>query len=216
MFNDKYNLTDAVLAGIKTQTRRLIAKGNINLIARHWNPKLNAPHCYYKDERGLCQLINDDTGEVLKPKYNIGEIIAIAQNYKQCGYDPYLIQRGGNAKKGNIGDYPICNLAGWKNKMFVIPELMPHRIKITGISIERLQDISDEDCVREGLSMSWPIEISKKYKEWKKEKQIGCSLEVEYPNSIKDAFAALYDKINGKGTWQLNPLVWVYDFKLVD
>lgn len=37
---------------------------------------------------------------------------------------------------------------GWDNKMFVRAEHMPHRIRITDIRVERLQDISDEDCLR--------------------------------------------------------------------
>ena len=35
--------------------------------------------------------------------------------------------------------------------MFVKADLMPHHIKITGIKVERLQDISDEDCLKEGI-----------------------------------------------------------------
>ena len=40
---------------------------------------------------------------------------------------------------------------GWNNKMFVRADLMPHRIKITGIKLERLQDISEEDIYKEGF-----------------------------------------------------------------
>lgn len=42
-------------------------------------------------------------------------------------------------------------LASWSNKMFVKAELMPHQIRITGIKCERLYDISEADCLREGI-----------------------------------------------------------------
>lgn len=35
--------------------------------------------------------------------------------------------------------------------MFVRPDLMPRRIRITDIRIERLHDISPDDCLREGV-----------------------------------------------------------------
>ena len=34
--------------------------------------------------------------------------------------------------------------------------------------------------------------------------------------SPRDAFADLIDKVSGKGTWEENPFVWVYEFKLFD
>ena len=86
----------------------------------------------------------------------------------------------------------------------------PNAITITDIRFERLQDISDEDCLAEGI-----------------EKMIvGCeyycySFLSPNPNKIwedfkspRQAFAALIDKVNGKGTWESNPYVWVYDFEL--
>ena len=92
--------------------------------------------------------------------------------------------------------------------MFVKPKLMPHRIRITNIRVERLQDISDEDCMREGIledcpnvQYSFPTEIGY------------CG---QYPfNTPREAFAALIDKISGKGTWEMNPFVFVYEFERI-
>lgn len=94
--------------------------------------------------------------------------------------------------------------------MFVKSELMPHQIKITNVRIERLQDISDEDCLAEGIQIG----------------QCGSAdthfMDVYYiPNDIqpyclpKDAYAALIDKIGKKGDWERNPYVFVYDFELI-
>lgn len=76
-----------------------------------------------------------------KAHYKVGEIVAVAQSY--CDFyddtnDPRIFPSG----------------AGWTNKMFVRADLMPHRIRITNVRIERLQDISDEDCIKEGIGIS--------------------------------------------------------------
>ena len=163
MFNDKFGLTQAVLDGRKTMTRRL-----------------EAP-------------------------YIVNEVIAIAQSYETLANSGYLDQ---------IMDGPLSMKkeyagAGYKNKMFVKAELMPRHIKITHIGVERLQDISDEDCLREGI------------RKWDKDgNPLGPSYDfVNSPHGYatpREAFAALIDKVSGKGTWESNPLVWVCEFKLVD
>ena len=90
--------------------------------------------------------------------------------------------------------------------MFVRAEFMPHKIKITDIRVQRLQDISDEDCLAEGIikyanGVYTYIENGKKY----------YHAELDTPQK---AYAALIDKISGKGTWKRNPWVFVYTFSL--
>ena len=82
---------------------------------------------------------------------------------------------------------------------------MPYRILFTDIRVERLQDISEEDCLREGV-----------------EKWIDCYIvsgimENHGKNNVcfdtpREAFAALIDRISGRGTYQRNPRVFVYEF----
>jgi hypothetical protein len=83
---------------------------------------------------------------------------------------------------------------------------MPHRICITDIKVERLQDISEEDCLRECIVKTecvapygFPVGNGK----WKNYR------------TPQDAFACLIDKVSGTGTWNSNPLVFVYSFKLI-
>lgn len=209
MFNDKFCLTQGVLDGRKTMTRRIIKSKNI--IARHWNPIFNAENCYYTDYRGKCQLIDGDTNIVIKPSYNVGEVVAIAQSYKNAGYSP---------DKVFYRSIPVCDgyrkeLAseqeGWTNKMFVCANLMPHHIRFTDVKAERLQDISDEDCLREGINASNSHEIG-----------YGIPWVYEFAKSKmvyltpREAFAALIDSLSGKGTFNSNPYVFAYEFELVD
>ena len=92
--------------------------------------------------------------------------------------------------------------------MFVRADLMPHQILITRIRIERLQDISEEDCLAEGIwtrSGKWYCyDIIKR----------GMASYDPYPDP-REAYSVLIDRISGKGTWESNPWVFVYDFELV-
>ena len=92
--------------------------------------------------------------------------------------------------------------------MFVRAELMPHQIQITDISIQKLQDISDEDCLKEG------IEEHLKGIQYGFVSNIGYIGQYPFTNP-RDAFSALIDRVSGKGTWEKNPYVFVYEFKLI-
>ena len=211
MFSDRYGLTQAVIDGRKTVTRRTELEDSANYVARHWNKIYHPQHCYYQDARGLCQLVNRQTDKVFVPRYKLGEIVAVAQSYRDAGYEclPYrdtdeyvYLKRDGVV----IPDLSVA-AAGVTNKMFTSAKQMPYSVWITGIRIERLQDISDEDCLREGVRYLPDIDL---YYFERTDKEHGF-----YFNSPREAFAALIDKVSGKGTWDNNPFVVVYEFELV-
>ena len=135
--------------------------------------------------------------------YKVGDIVAIQQAYKNA------------LKKYQWEDEYFEEMyeksAGWTNKMFVKATIMPHHIRITDVKVELLQDISDEDCLREGIIKEYEVYIT--------EKTIySCPFNEKnrWYNTPREAFAALIDKVSGRGTWDSNPLVWVYSFELVD
>ena len=99
---------------------------------------------------------------------------------------------------------------GWRNKMFVKAEMMPHQIRITGIRCEQLQDISDENCMREGVRQFTP-DFPKDFPIHPTHFVVGNILK----NTPREAFAALIDRVSGKGTWKKNPWVVAYEFELV-
>ena len=96
--------------------------------------------------------------------------------------------------------------------MFVKAELMHHHIKITDVKIERLQDISDEDCLYEGIFYCTPAYAPNTKSSFGFQFHKGVLYMFD---TARDAFATLIDKVSGKGTWKSNPYVWVYDFELV-
>lgn len=135
-----------------------------------------------------------------KPRYEVGEVIAIKQMYSD------LDETWRVAKGIFYGDCYLCTeyQAGWNNKMFVKNELMPHQIKITKITPCKLQDITEEECLNEGI---YTICFLKK-------KRFVYLYSLMYDNA-KEAFADLINKLNGKGYWESNPLGYAYEFELV-
>lgn len=175
MFNDKYGLTQAVLEGRKTQTRRILL-----------------PHTVHKLRNG------NDYQEVIRlySTYKVGEVVAVAQRYKDIALDlPVELAA------------ELIKQPGWTNKMFVKADLMPNRIRITNIRIERLQDISEEDCLAEGI-VDFESGINKAH-------FYSITDESATYGTAKKPYSLLIDKIAGKGTWKNNPYVFVYDFELI-
>lgn len=198
MFNDRYGLTDAVIEGRKTMTRRLIPDEFFGLT---WDTRGNT--LVYENEYG-------DFIDVRLSKYTRykdGEIVSVAQNYFST-YDESKWENGIWYNEFADGS-DITNHAGWINKMFVKAEYMPHQIRITGSHCERLQDISDEDCIKEGVRVgSQALEYPYYFIDAKQ------FLICDY-KSPREAFSALIDKVSGRGTWESNPWVVVYEFELV-
>lgn len=210
MFNNKYRLTQAVLEEIKTQDRMIIQMDDDDVeyldTAFDWDLRESVIIDRYA-------------------KYKVGEIVAVAQSYKDCGYS---VKQYDTSKDSDFGYLTGCGfeeipmkwpINGYSNKMFVRAELMPNKIRITNVRIERLQDISDEDCLKEGVVVNDP--------------KIKCGFKSYYPcqylrecankvgwvrvyNTPREAFSQLINKVRGKDTWERNPYVFVYEFELVE
>ena len=190
MFNGRYGLTQAVIDGRKTMTRRIE-------FDKEFQKMIDDSDSYYYDDGYLVFATQDVDIHHVKTKYKVGEIVAVAQNYSSF-YN--ILDNTRQIPEG----------AGWNNKMFVRADLMPHQIRITGIKCERLQDISDEDCLKEGINASNSHEIG-----------YGIPWVYEFAGSKmvyytpREAFAALIDKVSGRGTWKSNPWVVAYEFDLL-
>ena len=183
------NLTQAVLSGRKTMTRRAVPE------------QVEADAMVYAE--GKSEFTRVQFEYILKHSpYKVGEIVAILQAYKDI---PTIIVN-------RSYDYHVLSKsAGWRNKMFVAASMMPHHIRITNVRVELLQDISDEDCLREGVIKKlgfFTMGVLIHNYTFR-----GCNSSYQNPRA---AFAALIDKVSGRGTWNSNPLVWCYSFELVD
>lgn len=191
MFNEKFGLENLVLQKIKDMTRRIALDA----------PVENMDVMYDTKTHQCC--ICSGNLVVKRSQYAVGEVVAIAQSFN-------TIEKEINRLGLPLDLKPeLYKVPGFKNKMFVKAELMPHHIKITNIRVERLQDISDEDAMREGI-------IKVDDNEFNFYPYIS-----EYTNYLnytnpRVAFSRLIDNVSGEGTWEKNPLVFVYEFELID
>ena len=180
MFNDNFGLTKAVLEGRKTMTRRIIDYKT-----------LSGANDYVQRIHGTGLDFLDYLLE--HSRYKVGEEVAIAQKYSQIFTEADLSKR-----KGSLGD--MITGKAWDNKMFVQADVMPHRIRITDIKVEHLQDISDEDILREGIEKDGDVYSFNDYEGYK---------------TPQLAFKSLINRVSGRGTWEMNPYVFAYSFELV-
>lgn len=198
MFNENYGLESASIEGWKQRTSRI--------------PKLTDEDKEYLDTATFFDW-NIRKDNILKhyAKYKVGDVVAIAQSYsfitRNMKSDDYVSPR----YSAFLSKGPHLQAdGGWDNKMYVRADLMPYRIRITDVRLEHLQDITDGDCLKEGIKMDLDTAgMCAMYY------FIGCKPSEIYTNP-RSAFAALINKTCGKNTWKDNPYVIVYWYKRED
>ena len=234
MFNDRFGLTDDVLAGRKTMTRRLASLPPGITGNDLCKPVMGIDGCgkvYFTFDCADGKRLD------VYPYYQVGEKVAVSQCYKQVyrsiSRTPVRHEYGLRISAvHHTGD--LDSIAGWTNKMFVKASLMPNRIRITDVKLERLQDITDDDCLREGvIPVTWrqwlPQDLEdtspQKYRDhdvWTLTKFRDSILDSwsegdpdEYmAETAKVAYAVLIFKLMGKKMWYSNPWVFAYSFEL--
>lgn len=192
-FNEQYGLQEAVLKRIKTMTRR--SEKGFDLLTE-------TNHIF---EDGVVKYYFEGSyhPSIIRPRYKIGEVFAIRQRYRDIADDKFFINA--IAADGHCVN-AMKHDAGWDNKMFVKAAYMPRHIRITDIKVERLQDISEGDALCEGVFF------------------FNCGIDYGFTvhgmrekyGTAREAFAALIDKVNGKGTWDRNLFMPAYTFELID
>ena len=205
MFNDRYGLTQAVLEGKKTMTRRLMKMTLHKKNGNELTPVV--PDDMFIASDGTAHFQVGRNGYMVpkqnQPAYHVGEEIAIAQSYHMLNKSGFIAPEG--------LDHTCESSARYENKMFVRADLMPHSIIIRKVDVQRLQSISDEDCMKEGIMEgefmnTWDTFY---FDEWG---DVANHITFKRP---RDAYRNLIDRISGKGTWQRNPWVYVYEFELL-
>lgn len=205
MFMDKFGLTRAVTEGRKTMTRRIIKA------PRTMEGKDVYGFSVIKDPltKAVIEVmaLDADGAQInnIMPRYKVGEVVAVAQRYRDIM--DYLADSFIQPATGYLTDNP-----GYNNKMFVRADLMPHQIRFTNVRAERLQDISEEDCIKEGIlrfTCNLYVYRGVCYS------FNGDTSKVGTFKTPRAAFAALIDMIHGKGTWDSNPWVYAYEYELV-
>jgi len=184
----------ATVEGRKTQTRRII------------NPQPDGD--IYKNSFGYFDAHRGSKAKEHKPKYKFGETVYLKEPYFLVDYRGGLI----NSKCGKTVIYKYGtrhenNKGIWKNKLFMPEKYARYFIEITGVRCERLQDISFDDILKEGIYEEKNIHSGRLWY-FSDKKHYGGSV------NPHETYADLIDRIDGKGTWDSNPYVWVYSFIL--
>lgn len=233
------SMVSAVLAGRKTQTRRTTGLKKINEdpdrylvhkiengVAVFWDGK--------KGERVSVKLPYGLPGCFLwvREKFCLGEIVC--GDYVAPDPEPLYIEQGENQKNVIPYQYAIAQEIGiedvkWKPSIFMFRKDSRIDLLQQKVRVERLNDISAYDALMEGIDLPVPpnCEIQEKpdgYDGWLKEKKndhIESIARTTYMARCIDAdnhvtaFKALWESINGPGSWALNPFVFVVDFEKV-
>ena len=172
---------------------------------------------YYIRKRGLWQQYHTAKEFIEKhADYKIGETVYLKETFCILFWDKYKKTVSASYsidKKLNthiqLSEIQWDKFLLWKNKSkdrsgrFMPEWASRKKLLITGIGIERLQDISVEDCIAEGV-----IKVDYIYggHQWRGN---NCQF-FAFP---QDAFASIWDSINKKYKWDSNPFVFRYEFK---
>lgn len=214
-FCERYMLTTAVRNRTKEMTRRLEKPLEcavteyendygeaFEIISQKWDNVTSSLSVF--TPHGMIKL---DT------QYKLNELVAVAQNYNDAAKEAEFYTHDETLSLILLSKQ---REKGWTNKLYVKPGLMPLQIKIIGIGIERLQDISEEDCLKEGvICETFDDGTPLCYKVVGVHVRKGLLLK-EF-TTPRQAFAALINSpgVGRKGLWESNPFVVVYEFKLV-
>lgn len=103
----------------------------------------------------------------------------------------------------------------WKKKpsIFMPKDACRIFLRIKSVSIERLQDISEEDAKSEGVERWIETRLKSKPTRYK----VYCDVDnpedpALYSSAAYDSFQTLWHKLHGKESWDLNPWVWAITF----
>lgn len=184
-------MVQAILDGRKTQTRRVVKPQPSHNV--QWNGF--GVSCF-TPERHIEGRGKFPDGSGIKffkcPYGQVGDILWVRETFKEapeeCTWKKYSYK----------ADYisHLAELGKWKPSLFMPKEACRIFLKITDVRVERLQDISEEDAISEGIT--YPA---------------GFSVEEDFPSLI---FSELWESINGLESWDANPWVWVIEFERIE
>lgn len=147
---------------------------------------------------------DDATGQIWKCHHPVGSRIWVKETWadvRLLGLDDDLFPRKA-AYRADCMSSESLDIAKeygvkWKPSIFMPRWASRIDLEVTAVKVERLKDITDFDAFQEGAE-SQPGNITGPY----------CSSHIE-------GFKQLWESINGEGSWDLNPWVWVYTFRRV-
>ena len=193
-------MVQAILAGRKTQTRRLVK----------FPDDFDGREVYKNGQFGVKYSREDGTLYRHYPKYQPGDILYVRETWQVVRYAPpgssqlqdlYVFK----ADTTDVGEYEITE---WKPSLFMPKEAARIFLQVTDVRAERLQDITEEDAIAEGIECIHESDV-KVYRNYLLKEKLGSTNPV-------NSFSSLWNSINAKTSpWKKNDWVWVYTFKTI-
>lgn len=200
----------AILAGTKTQTRRVISRPLKNpgwTAYRYFGPSTNNPKCISRAIECGPDYPDDKTDQVLCPFGQAGDLLwvreAFAHQYRD-NIEPTCRSPEDVAYRAD-GLTPDPYVYGhWKPSIHMPRWASRITLEVTGIRVEKLQDISEADSIAEGVER-----VGDRFKGY-----LPLVTGEHYdPALAKTSYSQLWESINGLGSWKADPWVWVVEFK---
>lgn len=173
----------AILDGRKTQTRRVIKGWQPDgETVMHFNyGKAESLRCPY-GQPGDRLWVRETLWQHNNFGFPLGESPQLQSGIGERVWSYAADIIDADSKTGTV---PSIRMPRWASRI---------TLEIRGVRVERLQDISEEDALAEGMSR------------WHKTRQGSV------PRNARDNFKLLWDSINGVGAWDKNEWVWVISF----
>jgi hypothetical protein len=208
----------AILDGSKTQTRRIVKPQPLHnpaLLLKQYRSEDSRASCYWPDDEG------DDKGGHSSANFGwAGSRLWVRETWNRAertGYDaaPQDGRPGFDESDPDAYNFGPCWFratdeviveGGWKPSIFMPRAASRITLEIVSVRVERLQDISEEDAKTEGVTSAMIDAVTKTVDDI-----------TNWPQSAWVAgYRYLWEKINGPGSWDANPWVWVVEFKKVE
>ena len=195
-------MVQAILDGRKTQTRREIKQANG--WDHNWRPTLIKEEHIDGIPRYEMRCGTQYSLPWFKCPYGQpGDVLWVRESYSKDYFD---FNGGNHAYKAdwNKTDAEYVSEPKWKPSIHMPKAACRLFLRITNVRVERLQNISEEDAIAEGIgkdNAGW----------WK---------DYTHPDSAgymvaKNSFRSLWHSINGEQSWNDNPWVWVVEFEQI-
>lgn len=212
----------ALLNGTKTQTRRTKGLEKINESPDEWSvEKIKSFFAKIDNE-------NDFQIKIIKPAYEVGDILWVREKFRvmincetkefssfeyyagEQEFYEYLEKQGKKVK--------------WKPSIFMPKPACRLFLKVKAIRVERLNTISNKDAIAEGINsekyaLDNKISIYENYLPGKDFYDFGdysWNFGKENHSAPVASFCSLWESINGDGSWNSNPFVWVIEFERIE
>lgn len=184
-------MVQAILDGRKTMTRRVI--------------KIPYPHDEHCEEQDIsiflgavgcktCGCYHWD--DAIKQKYQVGDVLWVRETWARIDELGYEVKDREPIKSDCImykTDFNADEVKKWKPSIFMPKEAARIFLRVTNVRVERLQDITGDGIEKEGLPK-----------------------EIKYYTAALEWWKDLWNSINGKGAWEENPFVFVYEFQRIE